>query len=82
MADLFDAVRAQLFHEGKELVLLVEDFVVLSGIQKQVLQVIIKEAFRDGRQVLCTMRTVLAYTTGYMDAATVLTPSECRISHS
>ncbi|MFL6450918.1 MAG: protein DpdH [Bryobacteraceae bacterium] len=73
VADLFDAVRAQLFNEGKELVLLVEDFVVLSGIQKQILQVIIKEAFRDGRQVLCTIRTVLAYTTGYMDAATVLT---------
>src|SRR6185436_2902699 len=25
------------------------------------------------RQVLCTMRTALAYTTGYMDTATVLT---------
>jgi hypothetical protein len=73
VSDLFDAVRAQLFSEGKELVLLVEDFAVLSGIQKQLLQVIIKEAFRDGNQVLCTMRTVLAYTTGYMDTATVLT---------
>src|SRR5207249_7098195 len=49
------------------------DFVVLSGLQKQLLQVIIKEAIRDGRQVLCTMRTALAYTTGYLDAATVLT---------
>jgi hypothetical protein len=73
VSDLFGAVRAQLFIESKELVLLVEDFAVLSGIQKQLLQVIIKEAFRDGKQVLCTMRTVLAYTTGYMDTATVLT---------
>ena len=73
VSDLFNAVREQLLKERKELVLLVEDFVVLSGIQKQVLQVIIKEAFRDGRQVLCTMRTAIAYTTGYMDAATVLT---------
>jgi hypothetical protein len=73
VSDLFNAVREQLLREGKELVLLVEDFAVLSGIQKQLLQVIIKEAFRDGRPVLCTMRTALAYTTGYMDTATVLT---------
>ncbi len=72
ISDLFDAVRQQLFQQKKELVLLVEDFAAVSGIQKQLLQVIIKEAFRDGRQVLCTMRTVIAYTTGYM-AATVLT---------
>ena len=62
-----------MLREQKELVLLIEDFAVLSGIQKQLLQVVIKEAFRDGRQVLCTMRTALAYTTGYMDTATVLT---------
>lgn len=73
VSDLFNAIREQLLKEHKELVLLVEDFAVLSGIQKQLLQVIIKEAFRDGRQVLCTMRTALAYTTGYMDTATVLT---------
>jgi hypothetical protein len=73
VSDLFNAIREQLLREHKELVLLVEDFAVLSGIQKQLLQVIIKEAFRDGRQVLCTMRTALAYTTGYMDTATVLT---------
>ena len=73
VSDLFNSVREQLLKEEKELVLLVEDFVVLSGIQKQVLQVIIKEAFRDGSQVLCTMRTAIAYTTGYMNADTVLT---------
>src|SRR5262249_17235757 len=73
ISDLFDAVRRQLLEQKKELVLLVEDFAAVSGMQKQLLQVIIKEAFRDGRQVLCTMRTVIAYTTGYMDTATVLT---------
>jgi len=73
VSDLFDAVRKELLGDEKELVLLIEDFAVLSGLQKQLLQVIIKEAIRDGRQVLCTMRTALAYTTGYMDTATVLT---------
>jgi len=73
VSELFDSVRQELLKEQHELVLLVEDFAVLSGLQKQLLQVIIKEAYRDGRQVLCTMRTALAYTTGYMDTATVLT---------
>ena len=52
VSELFDAVREELLKEQHELVLLVEDFAVLSGLQKQLLQVIIKEAFRDGRQVL------------------------------
>lgn len=73
ISDLFDDIRRDLLADGKELILLVEDFVVLSGLQKQLLQVIIKEAVRDGTQVLCTMRTALAYTSGYVDADTVLT---------
>ncbi|HJQ12904.1 MAG TPA: protein DpdH [Gemmatimonadaceae bacterium] len=73
ISDLFDSVRKELLKEGRELVLLVEDFADLSGIQKQLLQVVIREAYRDGRQVLCTMRTAMAYTTGYITAETVLT---------
>ena len=73
VTELFDAVRKKLLEQSKELVLLIEDFVVFSGIQKQILQVVIKEGVRDGKQVMCTMRTVLAYTTGYLDTATVLT---------
>lgn len=73
ISDLFNSVREELLKDGRELVLLVEDFADLSGIQKQLLQVVIKEAYRDGRQVLCTMRTAMAYTTGYITAETVLT---------
>ncbi|WP_437931106.1 protein DpdH [Sorangium sp. So ce291] len=73
VSDLFDAVRRDLLREKKELVLLVEDFAAISGLQKQLLQVVIKEAVQEGRQQLCTMRTALAYTTGYMDTDTVLT---------
>lgn len=64
LSDLFRSVREQLFKDGKELVLLVEDFAVLSGMQGALLQVMITEAFRDGEQVLCTMRSAMAYTTG------------------
>jgi hypothetical protein len=82
VTELFDAVRKKLLDQNKELFLLVEDFAVLSGIQKQLLQVVIKEATRDGRQILCTMRSVLAYTSGYLDTDTVLTRAgaEYRIS--
>lgn len=71
--DLFDAVRRELLKERKELVLLVEDFADLSGLQNELLQAAIKEAIRGGKQVVCTMRTALAYTTGYLEAETVLT---------
>ncbi|MGE3668515.1 MAG: protein DpdH [Polyangiaceae bacterium] len=64
LTDLFRDVREQLFLDGKELVFLVEDFAVLSGLQGALLQVMITEAFRDGEQVLCTMRSALAYTEG------------------
>ncbi len=73
VSDLFEAVRRELLAQRKELVLLVEDFAVLSGVQKQLLQVVIKEAVRDGCSVLCTMRTALAYTKGYPIPETVLT---------
>lgn len=73
VSDLFEEVRKELLTEGRELVLLIEDFAVLSGLQKQLLQVMIKEAVRDGKQILCTMRTALAYTTGYEVPDTVRT---------
>lgn len=71
--DLFREIRHELLGDGKELVLLIEDFAVLSGLQGALLQVIILDSFRGDKQVLCTMRTALAYTHGYMDTDTVLT---------
>jgi hypothetical protein len=79
LTDLFRDVRAQLHKDGKELVLLVEDFAVLSGMQGALLQVMITEAYRDGEQVLCTMRSALAYTEGYANVPeTVLTRARSR----
>jgi hypothetical protein len=74
LVELFGEVRAELGRERRELVLLVEDFAVLSGIQGALLQVIIAEAVRDGQATLCPMRTALAYTEGYLAGRdTVLT---------
>lgn len=64
VSELFDQVRVELLTAGKELVLLIEDFAVLSGMQKQLLQAVIREGVRDGKQVMCTLRTALAYTEG------------------
>jgi len=61
-------VRELLLEQGRELVLLVEDFAALSGIQQVLLNVCIQEAERDGRRVRSRMRTALALTDGYLVA--------------
>jgi hypothetical protein len=66
LAELFEELRRELLREGRELVLLIEDFAALAGIQKPLLDVVIREGVRDGRRVLCTMRTALAVTDGYL----------------
>ena len=60
--------RKLLLDQGRELVLLIEDFAALSGIQQTLLSVCIQEAERDGRQVCSRMRTALALTEGYLVA--------------
>ncbi|MCB2426415.1 protein DpdH [Methylophaga pinxianii] len=59
-------VREVLFHQERELVLLVEDFAALSGIQQTLLNVCIQEADRDGEKIRAPMRTALALTDGYL----------------
>ena len=59
-------IRELLMHQGKELVLLVEDFAALSGIQEILLRICIQEAVREGKLVRSPMRTALALTDGYL----------------
>lgn len=74
LEDIILHVRALLFEDGRELVLLVEDFAVLSGIQEILLNVCIQEAVRDGKQIRSNMRTALAVTDGYLASRdTILT---------
>ncbi len=65
LAELFYEVRRQLLADGRELVLLVEDFAVLAGVQKALLDAIIREGEVGGRQEACMIRTALAVTDGY-----------------
>lgn len=67
-------IRTLLLQEEKELVLLIEDFAALSGIQEVLLNVCIQEAVRDGKIVRSPMRTALAVTDGYLASRdTILT---------
>jgi len=58
-------VRASLARQGLELVLLIEDFAKLQGIDLQLLEAIMAKAVQEGRAPLCALRTVLACTKGY-----------------
>jgi hypothetical protein len=75
IADVFREIRRRLFHQDsrKEMFLLVEDFADLSGVQGQLMQASIQQGFdAEGCPELCTLRTVLAYTPGYLQKETVL----------
>lgn len=65
LAELFYEVRRQLLAEGRELVLLVEDFAVLAGVQRALLDAIVREGEVGGKKEACTIRTALAVTDGY-----------------
>lgn len=60
-------IRRRLLAQGRELVVFVEDFKALTGIQDILLKVLIQEGVRDGVQELATMRSVIAVTDGYLD---------------
>lgn len=64
--DLVGAIRTQLLKEKKELVLLIEDFAALSGIQGPLLSLIIAESDEGGKRVRAPIRTALAVTDGFL----------------
>jgi hypothetical protein len=66
LQDVILAIRSQLLKDGRELVILVEDFRALTGIQETLLNVLIQEGVRDGRQIYATMRSAIAVTEGYL----------------
>lgn len=68
-------IRREFARQGKEIVLLIEDFAVIQGIQLDLLDAVIEVGERDGRTVLAPVRTLMAVTTGYYGrlADTVLT---------
>lgn len=58
-------VRRELARQGREIVLLIEDFALIQSVQRDLLDAIIETGVRDGRTQLAPIRTLMAVTTGY-----------------
>lgn len=65
LLELMLDVREALAEQQTELVLLIEDFAKLQGIDKQLLEALLVRTHQEGRRPLCALRTALAVTTGY-----------------
>ena len=64
---LMREVRETLGEQDIELVLLIEDFAKLQGIDREVLEAVLARPQQPGSKPLCAIRTALACTTGYFD---------------
>ena len=71
LIELMTALRRHLHKQGRELVLLIEDFARLQGIDRALLQALLDQ----GSDELCKMRWAIAVTTGFFEtiAETVYT---------
>lgn len=60
-------VRRALAKQGVELILLIEDFAKLQGIDREVLEAVLARPQQVDGEPLCAMRTALACTSGYFE---------------
>ncbi|QXE25867.1 hypothetical protein B6N60_04587 [Richelia sinica FACHB-800] len=65
---LMREVRETLAEQGVELVLLIEDFAKLQGIDRELLEAVLARPQQPGSKQLCAIRTALACTTGYFES--------------
>ncbi|WGV24608.1 protein DpdH [Halotia branconii] len=65
LQQLMREVRETLAEKNIELVLLIEDFAKLQGIDREVLEAVLAKPQQGENKPLCAMRTALACTTGY-----------------
>ncbi|QEQ57703.1 protein DpdH [Chlorobium phaeovibrioides] len=68
LAEIIIDIRIGLFKEdpNKELIVLVEDFKALVGIQESLAMILIQNGIIDNRQCMATIRSVIAVTDGYL----------------
>lgn len=65
LTDVMRRTREVLAVANQELLILIEDFTVLQGIQRELLDALIEPPERDGVKVLCPIRVAMAVTSGY-----------------
>lgn len=58
-------VREEYARQSKEIILLVEDFALIQGVQRELLDAITEPAIRAGKVRYAPIRTLMAVTTGY-----------------
>jgi hypothetical protein len=61
--ELFSDIRKELL--GKTLVILVEDMAAITAVENDLIDSLLLEGTRDGKQTLCTVKSAIAVTTGY-----------------
>lgn len=66
LQDVILEIRRLLLDQKRELVILVEDFKALTGIQETLLNVLIQEGIRGSEQHYATIRSAIAVTDGYL----------------
>ena len=72
--EIVDEIRRSLLVDGKDLVLLIEDFAALAGIQQPLLNLMIAESDHGGVRIRSPLRTALAVTDGFLPSRqTILT---------
>lgn len=77
LQEIILGVREILLKDDMDLVLLIEDFKLLAGIQDVLLEVCVQEGSYEGKKVRATMRTALALTDGYLQSRdTILTRAQ------
>lgn len=76
LQDIILGIR-EILKDDKDLVLLIEDFAALAGIQDVLLKVCVQEGIYAGEKKRATMRTALALTDGYLASRdTILTRAQ------
>lgn len=65
LLDAMKQVREEYHRQGKEIVLLIEDFALIQGVQRDLLDAVVEAANREGETTLAPIRTLMAVTTGY-----------------
>lgn len=65
LQDAMLQIRREFKRQRKEIVLLIEDFAVIQGFQRDLLDAIIEVGEREGKSDLAPIRTLMAVTTGY-----------------
>ncbi|MFF0197302.1 protein DpdH [Streptomyces anulatus] len=68
LQDAMTQVREEYHRLGKEIVLLIEDFALIQGVQRDLLDAVVEAAHREGKTTLAPIRTLMAVTTGYFQS--------------